>query len=62
MNTTRDWQVRVIFYTDIAAATKEEVDEQIHNLLYELGQTKTTLDWDDCEWDAVWCGPELEVK
>lgn len=58
----RQWEVRVSFYTAVTAETIEQVNSQIENLLTELGSLETSLDWDDCEWDAVWAGPELELE
>jgi hypothetical protein len=58
----KKWEVRVSFYTEVTAETIEQVNSQIHQLLTQLGNTQTTLDWDDCEWDAVWSGPALELE
>lgn len=45
-------RVVVSFTTYVEADDSDGVDEQIENLLDELGAINTKLNWNDCEWET----------
>lgn len=45
-------RVVVSFTTYVEADNTDDVDEQIHTLLDELGAVDTSLSWNDCEWET----------
>lgn len=45
------YNVKVWFHTEVEADNVTQVDEAIHTLLDELGTVKTSLNWDDCDWE-----------
>lgn len=45
-------RVVVSFTTYVEADDSDGVDEQIENLLDELGALDTKLNWNDCEWET----------
>ena len=55
-------QVRVSFYVDVEATTREQIDTAINNLLDQLGDLDTDLHWDNCEWDITFAPQPLKMR